>query len=86
MAIELELFSFQLFVIIEILKGNDAELENPALYVANNSVAQGKMSPIIICDYFILECWNILNKHIYFTRSECYCNFLLQFRLWLARI
>jgi hypothetical protein len=52
MAIELELFSFQLFVIIEILKGNDAELENPALYVANNSVAQGSLP---ICSLFISQ-------------------------------
>ncbi|KEH30482.1 hypothetical protein MTR_4g073015 [Medicago truncatula] len=41
MAIELELFSFPLFVIKEIVKGNDAELENPAVHVANNSIAQG---------------------------------------------
>lgn len=41
MAIELELFSFTLFVIKEIVKGNDAELENPAVHVANNSIAQG---------------------------------------------
>lgn len=43
MAIELELFSFQLFVMKEILKGNDAELENPTLHVAYNSVAQGSL-------------------------------------------
>lgn len=48
MAIELELFSFPLFVIKEIVKGNDAELENPAVHVANNSIAQGLLPFVFI--------------------------------------
>jgi len=48
MAIALELFSFPLFVIKEIVKGNDAELENPAVNVANNSIAQGLLPFVFI--------------------------------------
>lgn len=48
MAIELELFSFPLFVIKKIVKGNDAELENPAVHVANNSIAQGLLPFVFI--------------------------------------